>query len=89
STSMQKFLKGVPLPELHPSLNNKSKINHMIATKCQNEIDPYIRTVRFFDNEQYLVLYGHKNQMKYLADSLYFEIDMSFKHVHGPINKWE
>ncbi|CAG8622903.1 23645_t:CDS:10 [Gigaspora margarita] len=77
-TSMQKFLKGAPLPELHPSLNNRSKIDHMIATKR-----------RFFDNGQYLILCGHKNQTKYLADSLYFEIDMSFKHVHGPINERE
>ncbi|CAG8821875.1 13733_t:CDS:2, partial [Gigaspora rosea] len=36
-TSMQKFLKGVPLLELHPSLNNRSKIDHMIATKCRAE----------------------------------------------------
>ncbi|CAG8649660.1 1714_t:CDS:2 [Dentiscutata heterogama] len=27
--------------------------------------------------------------MKYLANSLYFEIDMSFKRVYGPINEWE
>ncbi|CAG8836627.1 32336_t:CDS:2, partial [Racocetra persica] len=39
-TSIQKFLKGVPLPELHLSLNNRSKINHMIATKCRAE-HPY------------------------------------------------
>lgn len=39
-TSMQKFLKGVPLPELHPSLNNRSKIDHMIATKHRAEY-PY------------------------------------------------
>ncbi|CAG8574017.1 27846_t:CDS:2, partial [Racocetra persica] len=32
-TSIQRFLKGVPLSELHPSLNNRSKIEHMIATK--------------------------------------------------------
>ncbi|CAG8761813.1 10203_t:CDS:2, partial [Dentiscutata erythropus] len=37
STSMQRFLKGVPLPELHPSLNNRSKIEYMIATRRRAE----------------------------------------------------
>ncbi|CAG8470803.1 14952_t:CDS:2 [Gigaspora rosea] len=110
-TSMQKFLKGVPLPELHPSLNNRSKIDHMISTKHRaehpygqdimgvaymllkqtkkKETNPYIRTVRFFNNGQYLALCGYKNQIKYLANSSYFEIDMSFKRMHGPFNEWE
>ncbi|CAG8522799.1 18504_t:CDS:10, partial [Racocetra persica] len=101
-TSMQRFLKGVPLSELHPSLNNRSKIEHMIATKRHaehpygqdimgvahillkqkqdNDDDLYIRTICFFDNSQYLILCDYKSQMKYLANSLYFEIDMSFKH---------
>ncbi|RIB10342.1 hypothetical protein C2G38_2206392 [Gigaspora rosea] len=37
---MQKFFKGVPLPKLHPSLNNQSKIDYMIATKRHAE-HPY------------------------------------------------
>ncbi|CAG8649674.1 1715_t:CDS:2, partial [Dentiscutata heterogama] len=41
-TSMQRFLKGVPLSELHPSLNNRSKIEHIIATKHHAE-HPYIK----------------------------------------------
>ncbi|CAG8660706.1 3329_t:CDS:2, partial [Dentiscutata heterogama] len=40
STSIQRFLKGVPLPELHPLLNNRSKIEHMIATSHHAE-HPY------------------------------------------------
>ncbi|CAG8612781.1 6926_t:CDS:2, partial [Scutellospora calospora] len=50
----------VPLPELHPSLNNKSKIKHMIATKRHAE-HPYGQDI----------------------------MNMSFKRIHGPINKWE
>ncbi|CAG8552115.1 15237_t:CDS:2, partial [Racocetra persica] len=38
--SMQQFFKGVLLPELYLSLNNRSKIEHIIATKHRAE-HPY------------------------------------------------
>ncbi|CAG8776877.1 25082_t:CDS:2, partial [Gigaspora rosea] len=36
----RRLITRVPISELHPSLNNKSKINHMIMTKRRAE-HPY------------------------------------------------
>lgn len=99
------YLKGVPLPQLHPSLNNLSKLDALIASrkraeqniycvahllmKQSNDENSYIRTIRLLNDGQYLVLCGYKQQIEGLRKSKYIEIDMSFKRVHGPINEWE
>ncbi|CAG8634397.1 11250_t:CDS:2, partial [Dentiscutata heterogama] len=81
-TLMQQFLKGVPLPELHPSLNNRSKIEHMIATRRHAE-HPYSQDIMG-------VVYMLLKQKQDEKDNPYIRsIHMSFKRVHGPINEWE
>ncbi|CAG8564208.1 11696_t:CDS:10 [Dentiscutata heterogama] len=51
--------------------------------------DPYIRSVRFLDDGQYLVLCARKEQAELLSQSSYIEIDMAFKRIHGVTNEWE
>ncbi|CAG8853937.1 15817_t:CDS:2, partial [Gigaspora margarita] len=84
------FLKGISLLELHLSLNNRSKIDYMIATKCHAK-HPYGQDIMGI---AYMLLkQKHKNEtnsyIRFVPNSLYFEIDMSFKCVYGPINEWE
>ncbi|CAG8797624.1 30451_t:CDS:2, partial [Racocetra persica] len=43
----------------------------------------------FLDNGQYLVLCAQIEQSEFLSQSLYIEIDMSFKRIHGATNEWE
>ncbi|CAG8552361.1 6334_t:CDS:2, partial [Gigaspora rosea] len=79
---MQRFLKEVPFSELHLSLNNRSKIEHMIATKRHAE-HPYRQDIM---GVAHMLLKQKQNN----DDNLYIRsIHMSFKCVHGPINEWE
>ncbi|CAG8617971.1 19833_t:CDS:2, partial [Gigaspora rosea] len=78
------YLKGVPLPQLHPSLNNLLKLDALIASRKRAE-HPYGQNIY----GQYFVFCGYKQQIEGLKKSKYIEIDMSFKRVHGSINEWE
>lgn len=108
-TMIKNYLNGKQLSDLHPSLNNQSKIDYYIekARRSQypfgqnilgvahefmkHEIskDPYIRSIRFLDNGQYIVLCATKQQTKVLSELVYIEIDMAFKRIHGVTNEWE
>ncbi|RIB08981.1 hypothetical protein C2G38_2210110 [Gigaspora rosea] len=95
------YLQGKPLSSIHTSLNNQSRLNYLIEKISDLNIhldkillqknlpDSYIRMARFFDNGQYLVLCTQKEQTKFFAQSLYAEIDMAFKRIHGATNEWE
>ncbi|CAG8740913.1 3395_t:CDS:10, partial [Gigaspora margarita] len=76
----RKLITRVLLPELHPSLNNRSKIGHMIATKRRAE--------HLFDQDimgvAHILLKQDNDDDPYIRT-----IHMSFKRVHGPINEWE
>ncbi|CAG8515864.1 304_t:CDS:10 [Cetraspora pellucida] len=80
-TSMQRFLKGVPLLELHPSLNNRSKIEHMIATKCCAE-HPYVFAHAF-------TILQTANTYKKLFEELFTCVEqdcghsVEFQHIHS------
>ncbi|CAG8689285.1 4868_t:CDS:2, partial [Gigaspora rosea] len=87
--TVHKLLNQVPLSQLHPSLNNLSKLDALIASRKRAE-HPYGQNIYgLLDNGQYHVLCGYKQQIKGLRKSKYIEIDMSFKQVHGSINEWE
>ncbi|CAG8798854.1 15916_t:CDS:2, partial [Gigaspora margarita] len=78
----RKLITRVPLPELHPSLNNRSKIEHIIATKRCAE-HPYGQDIM---GVAHMLLKQKQNN----DDNPYIRsIHMSFKRVHGPINEWE
>ncbi|GBB92456.1 hypothetical protein RclHR1_20070003 [Rhizophagus clarus] len=51
--------------------------------------DPYIRSIREFDNGQYIVLCATKQQLKAISELTHMEIDMAFKRVNGNTNEWE
>ncbi|RIB09087.1 hypothetical protein C2G38_297643 [Gigaspora rosea] len=88
------YLQGKPLSSIHPSLNNQSRLNYLIEKskrskypfgqdiigvtyellKQKNLPDPYIRTAK---------------QSELFAKTLYAEIDMAFKRIHGATNEWE
>ncbi|GBC27218.1 hypothetical protein GLOIN_2v1763409 [Rhizophagus irregularis DAOM 181602=DAOM 197198] len=106
---IQSYLNGRAISDLHPSLNNQSKINYYIEKtrrsqypfgqnilgvvhefmKHEKSNDPYIRSIRFLDSGQYIVLCATKQQLKALSELTYFEIDMAFKRIHGITNEWE
>ncbi|CAB4426822.1 unnamed protein product [Rhizophagus irregularis] len=106
---IQTYLNGKSISDLHPSLNNQSKINYYIEKTRRSKYpfgqnilgvvhefmrhekseDPYIRSIRFLDNEQYIVLCGTKKQLQALSKLTYIEIDMAFKRIHGITNEWE
>ncbi|UZO06814.1 uncharacterized protein OCT59_027121 [Rhizophagus irregularis] len=108
-TMIQNYLNGKQLSELHPSLNNQSKIDYYIGKtrrsqypygqnilgvthefmKHEKSEDPYIRSIRFLDSGQYIVVCATKQQLKAIPELTYFEIDMAFKRIHGVTNEWE
>ncbi|RHZ58579.1 hypothetical protein Glove_372g161 [Diversispora epigaea] len=103
------YLNGKQISDLHPSLNNQSKISYYIEKtrrsqypfgqnilgvayefmKHEMSTDPYIRSIRFLDNGQYVVLCATKQQLKAIKELTYIEIDMAFKRIHGKTNEWE
>ncbi|PKC54498.1 hypothetical protein RhiirA1_477216 [Rhizophagus irregularis] len=86
--------------ELHPSLNNQSKIDYYIG-KTRRSQYPYGQNIlgvthefmkhekRFLDSGQYIVVCATKQQLKAIPELTYFEIDMAFKRIHGVTNEWE
>ncbi|CAG8815801.1 12775_t:CDS:10, partial [Gigaspora margarita] len=81
-TSIQKFLKGVPLPELYPSLNNRSKIDYMIATKRHTEhlytyVEKYQKTLLF---AHAFTILQKTNAYKKLFDELFICVEQDCEH---------
>ncbi|CAG8831143.1 6949_t:CDS:2, partial [Gigaspora rosea] len=74
------YLKGVPLPQLHPSLNNLSKLNALIASRKHAE-HPYGQNIY---GVTHLLMKQSNDENSYIRT-----INMSFKRVHGSINEWE
>ncbi|POG72917.1 hypothetical protein GLOIN_2v1773210 [Rhizophagus irregularis DAOM 181602=DAOM 197198] len=108
-TMIQTYLNGKMLSDLHPSLNNQSKIDYFIEKSQRSQYpfsqnvlgvvhkfmkynmsaDPYIRSIRFLDNGQYIILCATKEQTIALSELTHIEIDMAFKRIHGITNEWE
>ncbi|RHZ78932.1 hypothetical protein Glove_154g37 [Diversispora epigaea] len=57
--------------------------------KHEMSTDSYIRSIRFLDNGQYIILCATKQQLKTIKELTYIEIDMAFKRIHGKTNEWE
>ncbi|POG64718.1 hypothetical protein GLOIN_2v1672652 [Rhizophagus irregularis DAOM 181602=DAOM 197198] len=99
-TMIQNYLNGKQLSELHPSLNNQSKIDYYIG-KTRRSQYPYGQNIlgvthefmkhekRFLDSGQYIVVCATKQQLKAIPELTYFEIDMAFKRIHGVTNECE
>ncbi|RHZ80260.1 hypothetical protein Glove_138g43 [Diversispora epigaea] len=77
------YLNRKQISDLHPSLNNQSKINYYI----EKTRHPYIRSIRFLDNGQYIILCATKQQLKTIKELTYIEIDMAFKRIHAETYK--
>ncbi|RHZ69720.1 hypothetical protein Glove_279g56 [Diversispora epigaea] len=94
------YLNEKQISDLHPLLNNQSKINYYIEkTRCsqypfgQNILEVIYEFMKhemsFLDNGQYIILCATKQQLKTIKELTYIEIDMAFKRIHGKTNEWE
>jgi len=72
----------------HPFGQNVLGIVHEFM-RHEKSTDPYIRSIRFLDNGQYIVLCATKQQLKAISELTHMEIDMAFKRINGNTNEWE
>ncbi|PKK60021.1 hypothetical protein RhiirC2_793959 [Rhizophagus irregularis] len=72
------------LSEVHASLNNVDKLRSLVA-KCYQKMHPY----EHFENSQILIICMLDLQAKELQKLKSFQIDLTFKRVHGDINEFK